>query len=67
MADWLSQGYARRAIFNLKLPMKKRREEVLACRALVEAKLAGTDYQWRAKQLYHDREEVTVSLARRRD
>ena len=67
IADWLADGHAQRAIFNLKLPMKKRREEVLACRAMVEAKLAGTGYHWRAKQLYHDREEVTVSLARRRD
>ena len=66
IAEWLADGQAQRAIFNLKLPMKKRREEVLACRAVVEAKLAGTGYHWRAKQLYHDREEVTVSLARRR-
>lgn len=65
MADWLGNGYARRAVFNLKLPMKKRREEVLACKALIESRLAHTDFCWRAKQLYHDREEVTVSVAHR--
>ena len=65
MADWLREGHAQRAIFNLKLPMKKRREEVLACRALLEQSLAKTDLHWRARQLYHDREEVTVSVSRR--
>ena len=64
MADWLANGYAQRAIFNLKLPMKKRREEVIACKALVEARLTDTNFLWRARQLYHDREEVTVSVAR---
>ena len=64
MADWLGNGYAQRAIFNHKLPMKKRREEVIACKALVEARLTDTNFLWRARQLYHDREEVTVSVAR---
>jgi 23S rRNA (cytidine2498-2'-O)-methyltransferase len=66
MAQWLGDGHAKRAIFNLKLPMKKRREEVLACRATVEEMLVGRGFLWRAKQLYHDREEVTVSLVHRR-
>ncbi len=65
IADWLAEGHAQRAIFNLKLPMKKRREELLACRQLVERRLARTDFSWRCRQLYHDREEVTVSLSHR--
>jgi 23S rRNA (cytidine2498-2'-O)-methyltransferase len=66
VARWIADGAARRAIFNLKLPMKKRYDEVQRCaarmreitdRARVNAKLA-------LKQLYHDREEVTGYIAR---
>jgi 23S rRNA (cytidine2498-2'-O)-methyltransferase len=62
MAEWFVQGWCRRAVFNLKLPMKKRYAEV-------EANLAdfvnicennGVAVEWRARQLYHDREEITV-------
>lgn len=61
MARWLAEGACRRAIFNLKLPMKKRYEEVQRCRGLIEDALAGTPCagRLRFKQLYHDREEVT--------
>lgn len=63
MGDWLVDGDARRAIFNLKLPMKKRWQEVdeqlqaLATRL----KQAGLSLELRARQLYHDREEITVA------
>jgi len=66
VAHWIADGDARRAIFNLKLPMKKRYDEVQRCstrmreitdRAHVKAKLT-------LKQLYHDREEVTGYLVR---
>jgi len=60
IAQWLENGACQRAIFNLKLPMKKRYEETQACLARVRA-VAG---DVRAKQLYHDREEITVFAAR---
>ncbi|MBN8482870.1 MAG: 23S rRNA (cytidine(2498)-2'-O)-methyltransferase RlmM [Xanthomonadales bacterium] len=62
MAEWLAGGWCRHAIFNLKLPMKKRHDEVVLCRDLVAAAVAaaGRRLDWRARQLYHDREEITV-------
>ena len=64
-AKWVAQGWCREAIFNLKLPMKKRWEEVERCRGIVDEALGGGGYYLRMKQLYHDREEVTAYLARR--
>ncbi|MBB5209466.1 23S rRNA (cytidine(2498)-2'-O)-methyltransferase RlmM [Chiayiivirga flava] len=62
MADWFAQRWCRRAIFNLKLPMKKRYAEVQANLSDFVALCAadGVHVEWRAKQLYHDREEITV-------
>ena len=67
MADWLATGRCRRSIFNLKLPMKKRHEEVERCRNLIDQRMraAGLKYVLRIKHLYHDREEVTCYLTRR--
>jgi 23S rRNA (cytidine2498-2'-O)-methyltransferase len=67
VADWIAGGFAQRAIFNLKLPMKKRRDEVLRCAAAMRERLAaaGVDASLAFRQLYHDREEVTGYLARR--
>jgi 23S rRNA (cytidine2498-2'-O)-methyltransferase len=59
MAQWLAEGACRHAVFNLKLPMKKRYDEVQQCFSLVRDALAGR-VELRAKQLYHDREEITV-------
>ena len=59
MATWLREGWCRQAIFNLKLPMKKRWQETLLCLDLF-AQQAGNPLVIRAKQLYHDREEITV-------
>jgi 23S rRNA (cytidine2498-2'-O)-methyltransferase len=59
IAHWLGQRWCRRAIFNLKLPMKKRYEETLSCLGIVGDALGGRA-DIRAKQLYHDREEITV-------
>ncbi|MBI3715548.1 MAG: 23S rRNA (cytidine(2498)-2'-O)-methyltransferase RlmM [Betaproteobacteria bacterium] len=61
VARWLSSGWARHVIFNLKLPMKKRYEEVLRCRAIIEDGLQadGRIIDLRIRQMYHDREEVT--------
>jgi 23S rRNA (cytidine2498-2'-O)-methyltransferase len=61
VSDWLADGLCRQCLFNLKLPMKKRRDELLSCTSLIERRLAGAGQklQLRFKQLYHDRDEVT--------
>jgi len=64
-ARWIAERHCREAIFNLKLPMKKRWEEVQRCIGIVDEALGGGGYYLRVKQLYHDREEVTAHLARR--
>lgn len=61
-ARWVADGAAEHAIFNLKLPMKKRFEEVQLCQEVIAAALGQRDFRLRIKQLYHDREEVTVYL-----
>lgn len=62
IAEWLAEGWCRYTVFNLKLPMKKRYDEVNLCRDVIEQTLAATGKrtEWRARHLYHDREEVTV-------
>ena len=64
MADWLTRGDCRRAVFNLKLPMKRRHENLQGCLNSLRQTLdsAGLDHTLRCKQLYHDREEVTVCI-----
>jgi 23S rRNA (cytidine2498-2'-O)-methyltransferase len=64
-ARWVAEGWCGGTIFNLKLPMKKRWEEVERCRALIDEALGGGGYFLRMKQLSHDRQEVTAYLARR--
>ncbi|MBN8262438.1 MAG: 23S rRNA (cytidine(2498)-2'-O)-methyltransferase RlmM [Xanthomonadales bacterium] len=59
MATWMREGWTRHAIFNLKLPMKKRWQETRLCLDLF-AEQAQRPLTIRAKQLYHDREEITV-------
>ena len=61
VARWLAEGWTRQAIFNLKLPMKKRYDEIKYCGDIIEASLrrARLRYHLRFKQLYHDRQEVT--------
>src|SRR6185295_4833695 len=56
-ARWIRDGWCREAIFNLKLPMKKRWEEVQSCRERIDAALGGVEATLRMRQLYHDREE----------
>jgi 23S rRNA (cytidine2498-2'-O)-methyltransferase len=60
VARWLSAGWCRRSIFNLKLPMKKRYDETRLCLDLIRAKGGARTIALRARQLYHDREEITV-------
>lgn len=62
VAKWVAAGKCQHAIFNLKLPMKKRWDELNHCRALIDAALGEKNYQLRLKHLYHDREEVTGFL-----
>ncbi|MEY2866822.1 MAG: hypothetical protein RIQ43_848, partial [Pseudomonadota bacterium] len=59
MAQWFANGWCRNAIFNLKLPMKKRWEETALCLDLFQSQ-CGRPVLIRARQLYHDREEITV-------
>lgn len=65
MGDWLLRGDCRRALFNLKLPMKKRYETLQNCLAGLEERLRETGLRHRSlcKQLYHDREEVTAYIS----
>lgn len=64
-ARWLAAGDCHDAVFNLKLPMKRRLEEVERCRGIIAARLGGGGgHVLRMKQLYHDREEITARLSR---
>ncbi|WP_203322883.1 23S rRNA (cytidine(2498)-2'-O)-methyltransferase RlmM [Pseudoxanthomonas beigongshangi] len=63
MATWFREGWCRHAIFNLKLPMKKRWDETRLCLDLF-AEQASRPLTVRARQLYHDREEITVFATR---
>lgn len=64
-SEWVREGDARRAIFNLKLPMKSRYAEVSRCLEGIRADLeaAGMRPVVRCRHLYHDREEVTCYLS----
>ncbi len=64
MANWLIKGWCKEAIFNLKLPMKQRYESVTQAKQLVHEMMDkhAIKYEWQAKHLYHDREEVTVHI-----
>ncbi len=66
VARWIAEGDCRQAMFNLKLPMKKRYEELKRCRDTIETTLDDAEVPFRLafKQLYHDREEVTGYLLR---
>lgn len=62
MSEWLLNGYCKEAIFNLKLPMKGRYQQVTD--DLQSMKDAFSEhkvkYELYAKHLYYDREEITV-------
>ena len=65
MAKWLIEGWCKEAIFNLKLPMKKRYQEATQDLKILTDMLDGAEltYQIQAKHLYHDREEITVHVS----
>jgi len=54
------------ALYAVKLSMKRRYDEVLRCRGIIEEALgrAGVRHRLLLRQLYHDREEVTGLLLR---
>jgi 23S rRNA (cytidine2498-2'-O)-methyltransferase len=58
VTKWLKEGWAQAALFNLKLPMKKRYGMIQECMATLNS--LRTTHVLRAQQLYHDREEITV-------
>lgn len=67
MAEWVATGRCRHALFNLKLPMKRRLDAVEQCRILIRKRLDQVGpFDLRIKHLYHDREEVTAYLTLRR-
>jgi len=66
MGEWMREGWCRDAIFNLKLPMKKRWLETRRSLEAFETE-AAVPLALRARQLYHDREEITVYATRRAD
>lgn len=61
LAKWGRKRWARTVVANLKLPMKDKLPVVLRCRAVLEA---GGWQRVRTRQLYHDRDEITVSAVR---
>ncbi|MBU3825614.1 MAG: 23S rRNA (cytidine(2498)-2'-O)-methyltransferase RlmM [Candidatus Oceanisphaera merdipullorum] len=65
MAAWLLEENCQEAIFNLKLPMKKRYAEAIHNLQQLKANLESLGgFHIQAKQLYHDREEITVHVYR---
>jgi hypothetical protein len=61
VVQWFASGWCRAAIFNLKLPMKRRFQAWAEARLALTAAV-GASYAVRARQLYHDREEITVAI-----
>ncbi len=64
MGQWLVKAWAKEALFNLKLPMKGRYDEVLQDIENLKLFLIknGVKFKLQAKHLYHDREEITVHI-----
>jgi 23S rRNA (cytidine2498-2'-O)-methyltransferase len=66
IGDWFAAGWCKHAIFNLKLPMKQRLVAVDNALGGIRKRLddEGINYKIIAKQLYHDRDEITVFLTK---
>jgi len=62
-AEWICESRCKHAIVNLKLPMKKRFDEVQRCLSVIRAASPDKDLIIRCKQLYHDRDEVTCFVS----
>jgi 23S rRNA (cytidine2498-2'-O)-methyltransferase len=63
---WFAAGWCKHSFFNLKLPMKQRVAALDSALGGIRKHLdeEGINYRMIAKQLYHDREEVTVFLTK---
>jgi len=68
IGEWFAAGWCKHAIFNLKLPMKQRIAALDSALGGIRKRLddEGINYRLISKQLYHDREEVTVFLSKTR-
>ena len=66
MGEWLVKHWATHAIFNLKLPMKRRYETVVEAMTSLNSRLDALDdaFAVKVRHLYHDRDEVTVTIVR---
>ena len=66
IARWFERGDCRMAIFNLKLPMKRRFDELQLAREILQTRLSRLGGTWRirVRHLYHDREEVSCLVIR---
>lgn len=64
--EWFAAGLCKHAIFNLKLPMKQRLVALDSALGGIRKRLdeEGINYRMLAKQLYHDREEITVFITK---
>jgi len=64
MYEWLDGRHADAAIFNLKLPMKKRLHEWQEIKEQLQTRIEQEhpNAVFKARHLYHDREEITVYL-----
>lgn len=62
MARWLRRGWADRALFNLKLPMRRRWQAVQDAEQRFFRVLGaeGERFELQLRHLYHDREEITA-------
>jgi 23S rRNA (cytidine2498-2'-O)-methyltransferase len=58
LAKWGRNRWARLLVANIKLPMTKKAEIVMRVKEILEAGAGWKNV--RAKQLYHDRDEVTL-------
>lgn len=65
--NWLLKDYCKNCVVTLKLPMKSRYSEVTRCLSDLDAGLnsMGIECELRVRQLYHNREEVTLLVLRR--
>jgi len=66
ISTWFASGWCKYSVFNLKLPMKQRVSALDSALGSIRKVLdeEGINYRMTAKQLYHDREEVTVFLTK---
>jgi 23S rRNA (cytidine2498-2'-O)-methyltransferase len=62
LAKWGRKRWARILVANIKLPMTRKAELLARVRAILEQE--GDWRHVRTKQLYHDRDEITLSALR---